>query len=464
MRRAVLLAFLLSSLPATAQPAQPSQAAPTDARSRAERGLLERTVEVPTVAGRGEMPRLTRLIADEFRSVGITDIQIKPHGATQSMIIRWPAARPSGRKPILLMAHMDVVEARREDWTHDPFVFREAEGYYWGRGVSDNKAGVVTIVAALKRLKASGFRPSRDIVVLFTGDEETGQDAARLATTDWRQLIDAEYALNSDAGGGSIYRDGRVRNFIVQTAEKMYADYRFVAVNRGGHSSMPRPDNAIYQLARALKTLEEYRFAPMLNDTTRVSFEATAAQDTGVWGAAIRAWLEEPQNIERADVVEMMSPGTTRTRCVATQLSGGHAPNALPQRAEANVNCRIFPGSTTEAIQQELQAIAGQDVRVEVADPGVPSQASPLREDVLSAYTAAVRRRYPEAPVTPNQSAGATDGAYTRGAGIPTYGVGGTWTWIGDQAGIHGLNEKVPVRAFHDGIDIWEDMLRALAG
>ena len=219
------------------------------------------------------MPRLVKLLSAQFRKAGIRDITVKPYGDTEAMIVRWHAAKPSGRKPILLMAHMDVVEARRADWTNDPFTFREADGYYWGRGASDNKAGVVAIVASLVRLKRSGFAPSRDLVVLFTGDEETAGQGARLAAKEWKSLIDAEFALNSDAGGGSLYKDGRVESFSVQVAEKTYADYRFVATNRGGHSSAPRADNAIYQLAGALKALEEYRFTPMLNDATRADFE-----------------------------------------------------------------------------------------------------------------------------------------------------------------------------------------------
>lgn len=458
MRHIAVIGLIFSSAIAAAQPA------PDSARLKAERDLFERVVEIPTVTGRNEMPRLVQLLSAEFRNAGITDIVVKPHGDTQSMVVRWRAARSSGRKPILLLAHMDVVEARASDWTHDPFQFREEGGYYWGRGTIDNKAGVVAIVASLARLKAAGFQPTRDIIVLFTGDEETRQDGARLASTEWRSLIDAEYALNSDAGGGAIYRDGRTRDFAIQTAEKTYADYRFSVTNRGGHSSVPREDNAIYQLANALRNLEQYRFTPMLNDTTRASFAAIAAQDGGSWGATVRAWLDDPTNMERADAVERGAPGSTRTRCVATQLSAGHAPNALPQRAEANVNCRIFPGVAVEAVLRELQAIAGRDVKVELVDGGIASEASPLREDVVAAHRAAVTRRFPGAPIVPYMSAGATDGAYMRAAGIPTYGVGTAWAYVGDQSGVHGLNERIPIRSFHDQIDMWEEMLRTLAG
>jgi acetylornithine deacetylase/succinyl-diaminopimelate desuccinylase-like protein len=440
-----------------------AQATAGSDRQAAERDLFRKVLEIPTVAGRGEMPRLVKLLSGEFRKAGITDIAVKPYGTTEEMIVRWPAARPSGLKPILLMAHMDVVEARRSDWANDPFTFREADGYYWARGASDNKAGVVAIVSSLVRLRQAGFEPSRDIVVLFTGDEETEGQGSRLAASQWRSLIDAEYALNSDAGGGGVYKDGRVEGFYIQVAEKTYADFRFAAVNRGGHSSAPRADNAIYQLAGALKALEEYRFTPMLNDATRAYFESVVVQDKGNYGEIVKAWLDDPTNLEKADRVEMNEPGYTRTRCVATELSGGHAPNALPQRAEANVNCRIFPGVKTADVLKELQAIAGKEVKVELASGGDWSDPSPLRDDVMTAFRNAVTKRFPGAPIVPSMSAGATDAVYVRAAGIPTYGVSGLWSYVGETSGAHGLNERVAVKGFHDQVDIWEDMLRELA-
>jgi acetylornithine deacetylase/succinyl-diaminopimelate desuccinylase-like protein len=443
--------------------ALPVQALDDSQRRDAERDLFRRVVEIPTVAGRGEMPRLVELLSAEFRKAGISDITVKPYGTTQAMIVRWPAARSSGRKPILLMAHMDVVEADRADWQQDPFTFREADGFYWGRGASDNKAGVVAIVSSLTRLRAAGFQPSRDLVVLFTGDEESDGDGSRLAATEWHSLIDAEFALNSDAGGGSVYRDGRAEGFYLQVAEKTYADFRFLATNRGGHSSAPRPDNAIYQLAGALKSLEEYRFTPMLNDASRAYFEAIVETDKGAYGADVKAWLDDPTSLEKADRVEANEPGYTRTRCVATRLAGGHAPNALPQRAEANVNCRIFPGVKTEDVQKELQTLAGKDIEVSLSDGGSWSDPSPIRQDVMAAYGRAVTKRFPGVEIVPNMSAGATDGVYTRRAGIPTYGVGGLWRYVGDTSGAHGLNERVVVQAFNDQIGIWEDMLRDLA-
>lgn len=448
--------------------AAPVAAQPVDAGDKAERDLLKKVIEIPTVQFRGQMPRLVQLVSAELRKAGISDITVKDHEGrpgdkTQTLVAKWHAKSPA-KAPIVVMAHMDVVDAKASDWKHDPFTFREEGGYYLGRGASDNKAGVVAIAAALQRLKASGFEPNRDIIVLLTGDEENAGNGVRLAATDWGLLKGAEFALNVDDGGCGVHKDGRVQGCYIQVAEKTYADFKFEATNRGGHSSSPRPDNAIYQLAAALKNLEEYRFTPMLNDANRGQFEYLAKNDKGIYGSIVQAWLDEPANMENADAVEAIDSGHTRTRCVATQLSGGHAPNALPQKAEANVNCRIFPGVDPETIRKELQAIAGKEVTVTRADVGSWAPPSPMREDVVGAFRNAVQAKHPGAPVIPNMSAGATDGVFTRAAGIPTYGVAGLWGYIGEPWGIHGLDERVLAKGFHDSIDVLEMMLRELAG
>ena len=449
--------LLFASTIATAQ-------APDAARKNAERMLFEKIVEIPTVAGRtAEFKKLTALLKAEFAKAGISNVIVKDHDGTQTLIARWPAAKPSGKKPILLMAHMDVVEAKASDWKNPPFEFREAGGYYLGRGASDNKAALTGIVLALQDLKASGFQPTRDIIILFTGDEESSGNGARRAASEWRDLIDAEYALNGDAGGGSIFANGKVEGFGLQIAEKTYADYKLVATNRGGHSSRPRPDNAIYALAHALTEIERYRFQPMINDGTRAYYEGIAKSDGGNYADLIGRFLADPKDREVADLLEANDPGVTRTRCVATMLSGGHAPNALPQRAEANVNCRIFPGMKVETVRQLLQGLAGPDITISV-DPSPESDPSPLRADVVDAYRAAVATRFKDAPVIPFMSAGATDGAYLRNAGIPVYGFGGLWGIIGEKSGVHGLDERVLIEGFHGQVPIWADMVRRLAG
>jgi len=439
----------------------------SSAQQAAERDLFAKIVEIPTVEGQpAEFKKLTRLLTSEFRKAGITNVIVKDHDNTQTLIARWPAAKPSGKKPILLMAHMDVVAAKASDWKYPPFKFREEGGYYLGRGSNDNKAALTGIVLALQYLHAEKFAPARDIIVLFTGDEETIGNGARRAASEWRGLIDAEYALNGDAGGGSVFPDGRGEGIGIQIAEKTYTDFRLTAVNRGGHSSTPRPDNAIYALASALTAIERHRFPAMINDATRASYEILAKGDSGQYGELVRRFLADPQDRETADLLEAMDPGSTRTRCVATMLSGGHAPNALPQKAEANVNCRIFPSVKIEDVRQQLQALSGPDVTVTAVEGSqTPETApSPMRDDLTQAYRDAVATRFPNAPVLPFQSAGATDGAFLRAAGIPVYGFGGLWGIVGQREGAHGLDERVWAEGFHGQVPIWMEMLRRVAG
>lgn len=452
---AILLAILAVSIAQADDPA----------RRVAERALFEKIVEIPTVKGRtAEFRKLTKLLKAEFVKARITNVVIKDHDNTQTLIARWPAAKPSGSKPILLMAHMDVVDANASDWQEPPFEFREKDGYYLGRGTADNKAALTGIVLALQNLERSGFQPTRDIIVLFTGDEESSAKGARGAATEWRNLIDAEYALNGDAGGGSLYPDGRVEAFYMQIAEKAYADFKLVATNRGGHSSAPRPDNAIYALANALTAIERHRFPPMINDASRAALQMAADGDKGVYGEFLRTYLKDPSDRETADLLEANEPGSTRTRCVATMLSGGHAPNALPQHAEANVNCRIFPGMTNEQVRSTLAQLAGEDVEVSLGQHSEASPPSPVRADVADAYRAALATRFKEVTVIPFMSAFATDGSYLRNAGIPVYGFGGLWSIVGDKIGAHGLDERVLIDGFHGQVPIWEEMLRRVAG
>ena len=459
-RKTIFFAGLLALTTTANAQAQRTQQA-------AERDLFAKIVEIPTVDGQpAEFKKLTTLLSAEFRKAGITNVIVKDHDNTQTLIARWPAAKPSGKKPILLMAHMDVVAAKASDWKYPPFQFREEGGYYLGRGSNDNKAALTGIVLALQSLRAEKFEPTRDIIVLFTGDEETTGNGGRRAASEWRALIDAEYALNGDAGGGTVFPDGRVEGFGIQIAEKTYADFRLTAVNRGGHSSAPRPDNAIYALAYALTAVERHRFPAMINDATRASYEMLAMGDSGQYGELVRRFLADPQDRETADLLESMDPGSTRTRCVATMLSGGHAPNALAQKAEANVNCRIFPSVKIEEVRQQLQALSGPDVTVSAVEGSqTPETApSPMRDDILQAYRAAVATRFPNAPVLPFQSAGATDGAFLRAAGIPVYGFGGLWGIVGQWEGAHGLDERVWAEGFHGQVPIWMEMLRRVAG
>ena len=461
-----LISFVLLGL---CLPSQASAEVETDGDPArvSERALLGSMIEIQTVAGRTEeFQRLTLLLRRELEKAGITQIEIKDHDGTQTLIARWPAGRSNESKPILLMAHMDVVEAKPEDWRNPPFELREEDGYYLGRGTADNKGQLAGLLLSLQELRRQDFRPSRDIVILITGDEETTGNGARRAVTEWRSLVDAEYAINFDAGGGTVTRDGKVEAFMLQLSEKAVADFKLTATNRGGHSSTPRPDNAIYALAGAIKAIEAHRFLPMINEGSRAQFQMFADRDGGRLGEIIKAWLADPDNREKADLVEAILPGYTRTRCVATMISGGHAPNALPQRAEANVNCRIFPGVKIEDVRLQLQGASGPDIEVSLVEGSTTPTAEPtaLRDDILQAYQFALETRFPDAPVVPMMSAWATDGAFVRNAGIPVYGLSGDWGISGTSSGSHGLDERMLVEAYHGQIPIMTEFLRILSG
>jgi len=472
----VLLASLSAAALAAPNPVtQPTKLSPEwQAKTRT---IYETAVEIPTVAGRNEVPKLANYLADQLKAAGFAadDIKIMPYEGepgdkTVALIARWRADKPTG-KPILLMAHMDVVEAKREDWKQDPFEFIEKDGYFYGRGSYDNKAGMTGLVLSFLKLKEAGWKPKRDLILFFTGDEETGGKGARLGATEWRSsLTDAEYALNSDGGGGAFLASGMPLGFGLQTAEKTYQSFFFTTRNKGGHSSRPRPDNAIYELATALKKLEAYRFQPMLNDTTRAYFAVRAKQEGGsALGKAISAWLANEQDGTAADAVEAneLETGLTRTRCVATELEGGHADNALPQMARATVNCRIMPGVSPDTIEAELKGVVGAGVEV-TKNPnylGRPTPVSPQRAEITKAYQDAVRALDgPNVPIVALMSTGATDGAFFREAGMPVYGVDGSWVISPEDERAHGLDERMPVRAVYDNVLFWEMVLKELAG
>lgn len=484
MFRTILLAttavaLLTGSAAAQRRAATSVAPPPLSAQAHAEtRAMFEHVVNIPTVLGRGRVPEMANYLAGIFRQSGIpeADVRVMPYDTTNpdgtqadhtaALIVRWRSANPT-RRPILLMGHMDVVEARREDSTTDPFVLTERDGYYYGRGTIDMKDGIVGITQSIVELRRAGFAPDRDIIVFFTGDEETNGLGADMGATQWRSLLDSEYGLNADGGGGGFTEANQPIAYGIQTAEKTFAGYTFTVRNRGGHSSKPRPDNAIYQLSNALHRLETYRFAPVLNETTRAYFQGRQAQETGPLGDAMRAWLADPNNGAAADFIEAdeREVGLTRTRCVPTRLFGGHADNALPQIATAMVNCRIMPGVDPNEIQAELTRIAADPgVVVTRNDPYVASLASPLRPDVMAAYTRAVTALHPGMVVIPEMSTGASDARPFRVAGIPIYGVNGAWVRVPTDLRAHGQDERLPVAALDENVRHWMMMLRELAG
>src|SRR6476661_4647279 len=475
--RHLLAATALVSLIPTAALAAPPQLTP--AQRTATHAMFEHIIDTPTVIGRHKVPEMAQFVADQFTAGGFpaADVHVMPYHTgsattgddeTAALIVRWRAAGATSKKPILLMGHMDVVEAKREDSTTDPFVMTERDGYYYGRGTIDMKDGITAITQSMINLRKAGFKPTRDIVVLFTGDEETNGIGAKNGATEWLDLLGhPEFGLNADGGGGGVNPDGSPAGFTMQTAEKTYAGYTLTVRNRGGHSSKPRKDNAIYSLAHALDKIEAYRFTPMMNETSRAYFSGREKLEKGPLGDAMRRWLANPNDGQAADYIEASESevGLTRTRCVPTRLFAGHADNALPQLATAMINCRIFPGIDPNAVKAELEkVVADPTVVVTRNDDYVASLASPLRADVTGAYTHAVQALHPGMPVFPEMSTGASDARPFRVAGIPVYGTNGGWVVTPIDNRAHGKDERLPVKSLYDNVLHWELMLRDLAG
>jgi acetylornithine deacetylase/succinyl-diaminopimelate desuccinylase-like protein len=419
------------------------------------REMYARVISFRTAAGHKQTPAMADYLVDVLKTGGVpeTDITTLDVDGERAMIVRMPG-RKSGR-PILFSAHMDVVDARPEEWVRDPFKLVEEKGDFYGRGTSDNKAGVVALISTILRFKTANLKPSRDLVFAFVGDEETGMMTTRgIAEHPW--VKDAEFAINTDAGGGILDdATGKPLIYLVQGAEKTYATFDLIVTNPGGHSSRPRADNAIYQLAHALEKVEAYRFPVMATDLTRAYLGAVGQAQSGPTGEALRKFAADPTDVSAADVLAKSSEfvGTTRTTCIATMLEGGHAENALPQTAKAAINCRIFPGVAVASVRDALTAaIADPGVKIEVRDNPEASPISEMRPDVMSAIKRAVHAHYPDVMVVPYLESGGTDGKVYRTAGIPTFASSGLFTKPSEMFA-HGLDERLPVVAFYQGLD-----------
>jgi acetylornithine deacetylase/succinyl-diaminopimelate desuccinylase-like protein len=471
MRRTGLasIPFVASTLAAvlTAAIVQAAPRQPSTPHEIAARDIYRTLISYPTSEGNGKVPEMARYLAGKFREAGFpeADIHILPLGETASMVVRYRGDGSRG-KPILLMAHMDVVAAKREDWERDPFTLVEEDGFFFGRGSQDDKAGVAALTATFLRLKAEKFVPRRDLIIFFSGDEETSAHTVAATIKDHRELIEAEFAINADAGGGVLAEaDAKPTLFSVQGAEKTYTDFELTLRNPGGHSSRPRPDNAIYELADVLKRVEGYRFPVMSNEWTLQDLGARGKTTPGRVGEALRDFAANPREGASADILagEGEFVGLTRTTCVATMLRGGHAKNALPQAATATVNCRIFPGTSIESVQAKLQELAGEKTQITVLDNPFAADASPLRKDVMDSVARVLHARYPGLPLIPYMSAGATDGKYFRAAGIPVYGVIFMFGKESEQFA-HGLNERIRVDQFYNSLEDWHALLKDVAG
>jgi acetylornithine deacetylase/succinyl-diaminopimelate desuccinylase-like protein len=437
--------------------------------------IFKQLIEINTTDSVGNVTTASEAMAKRFRDAGFSEKDIYiggPNDRKKNLVVR---LHGSGKlKPVLLIGHLDVVEARREDWTTDPFQFVEKDGYFYGRGTEDMKSGDTIMATTLIRFKKEGFVPNRDIVLALTADEEGGKSNG----VDWlvknhRDLIDAEFVLNHD--GGEVQMDhGKPLALVVDATEKLYSDYQLVVTNPGGHSSLPRPDNAIYELARALVKLQEHKFPFELNSVTRAYYEHMAKVQTGQAAADLQAILQTPPDQAATDRISKDPTDNSKlhTTCVATRLSGGHANNALPGRAAAVVNCRILPGHSKQEIRQELAEIfADPKVEIRYITNGgeilesIPDQRSfappPPRPDVFDAITSVSAKMWPGLPVFPTMATGASDGVFTMAAGMPTYGVSGIEIERDDHRE-HGRDERVPVESFYRGVDFYYQFLKTL--
>ena len=434
-----------------------AQAAP---HHLAAREILAQLVSFRSAAGQGQLQATADYIVATARGGGVAeqDIVRLPLGETSAVLVRINGT-DTGRPPVLFSAHFDVVDARPDDWQQDPFTLVERDGYLIGRGASDNKTGVTALVSAILRLRAAAVRPQRSLVFIFIGDEETEQATTR-AVVQHPWVAGAAFAINTDAGGGMLSPDGRPLIYFIQGAEKTYATFRLTVRNPGGHSTVPRNDNAIYDLARALLRVESHQFPVMANALTRSFFAAVGRVEPGPIAASLRHFADDPTDAAalaaiRADPEYANGIATT---CVATMAAAGHAENALPQRAEAMVNCRIFPGTAVADVQAQLRtAIGNDDVAVDVIGAPEESAVSELTPEVERVITASVHARDPGVVIAQMLMPGATDGLVYRRSGIPTFGTGGGFAVPGENFE-HGLNERIRTRAFYAAVDHIHDL------
>jgi acetylornithine deacetylase/succinyl-diaminopimelate desuccinylase-like protein len=432
--------------------------------------LYKELVETNTVVGVGSCTRAAAQIATRLKAAGYTDrditsFAVAEHPEDGGLVAILPGTNAAA-KPILLLGHIDVVEAKREDWARDPFKLVEENGSYYGRGTVDDKAMSAIWADAMIRFKTTHYRPERTIKMALTCGEETtfAFNGAQWLAQNKPDLIAAEFALN-EGGGGRLDANGKRQLLTVQVGEKAAQNFTFTATNPGGHSSTPTPDNAIYELADAVKAVQGHEFPVKFTDTTRTFFAATARTLGGETGTAITRLLANPADAQADAIVsrDKTLHSTLRTTCVTTLLSAGHAENALPQRATANVNCRIFPGETVDETLATLKQLAGPKVTVTANQPIRPVAIPPtLDPKVIGPMQAVAKKHFKGVPLLPMMSTGATDGVFLEAIGIPVYGAPGTFLEA-DFNGIHGLNERIRVSSLYAARNYLFDLVKAYA-
>jgi len=432
------------------------------------REIYKELVETDTTHSTGDTTKAAELLARRFRAAGFpeTDIQVIGPGPTnRNLIVRY---RGSGAKsPIVLLAHLDVVEAKREDWSLDPFKLTEKDGYFYGRGTADDKDGATTLSAALLRLRSEGFKPNRDLILALTAGEEGGEgvyDGVEWLLSDHRELVNGTICLNADAGG--LEKKGEKQLlYTVQGAEKVYQSFRLEVKGPGGHSSKPTRDNPIYHLAQALVRLSKYQFPVRLSEITRGYFEKMANIETGQTAIDMKGVVKTPpdQNALKGLMDSPSYNALLHTTAVATMLEAGHAENALPQTARAIVNCRIMPGEAPEEVLKALNRVVDDpQISITPLKPAKPSPPSPLTPEVMNAIEQAKEKVWPGLPIVPVMETGATDGIFFRQIGIPTYGITGTGEDL-DDVRIHGKDERTAVKDFYNGLEFEYQLIKAIA-
>ncbi|HEY0701572.1 MAG TPA: M20/M25/M40 family metallo-hydrolase [Candidatus Acidoferrales bacterium] len=448
----------------------PAQSGLDNDTKQLSRDIFKQLIEINTTDSVGSTTLAANAMAKRLLDAGFpaSDVQVLgPNDRKGNLVARIHGT--GAKKPLLFICHTDVVEARREDWSMDPFVLVEKDGYFYGRGTGDVKDGDAFLITTFIRLKKENFKPDRDLILALTADEEGGQsNGVAWLLQNHRDLIDAEYIINPDAGNFEL-ENGKRLLVGIQASEKLYQDFDLKVTNPGGHSSLPTSENAIYQLSDALARLEHYQFPFELNEVTREYFARESAIVGGSVGADMKAILATPPDagaLTRLSAIPFYN-ARMRTTCVATRLEGGHANNALPGAARANVNCRILPGHSPKEIQEALVRIV-DDPHVQItraaglAGSGMMNPPSPLRPDLMAALTKVSNEMWPGVPIVPVMDAGASDGAISRAAGIPTYGLPGLFMDVDDDRS-HGRDERIRVSSFYDGVDFYYRLIKTLS-
>jgi acetylornithine deacetylase/succinyl-diaminopimelate desuccinylase-like protein len=427
--------------------------------------IFKELIEINTTSRYGST-RAAEAMAARLKSAGFDASDIKvigPDPDHKNLVVRYHGEKKL--RPVLFICHLDVVEALLKDWSTDPFKFIEKDGYFYGRGTTDIKSEDADLIVNLIRLKQEKYKPNRDIIIALTADEEGGNaNGVNWLLANHRELIDAEFCINPDGGGGDI-KNGKHISLSIQTSEKIYASFELEAKNKGGHSSLPAKDNAIYRLAAGLIRIADYDFPVSLNETTSILLEKNAAMETGQIRSDLITILKDPADISVANRIASSSPyynAMMRTTCVATMVTAGHAENALPQSARATINCRMLPEDNAENVLATLKNIvADTSLSVKCTYTSFLAPLSPLRDDVMRVTEQISASLWPEVKLLPTMSTGATDGKYLRRAGIPVYGISGMFG-NADDIRAHGKDERIGIKEFYEGVEFMYRFMKAL--